>query len=68
MASRAELQAVVERACLAGIRSEIFDEPDNDLGLTAACTEPVCGSTRRVFRRMPLWSERVIYAHSRSPP
>lgn len=40
---------------LAGIRYQTFYEPDNSLGHTALCTEPISGIYRRMFRRFPLW-------------
>lgn len=39
----------------AGIRSVAFFEPDDGLGYTAICTEPVLGSTRRLLKRFQLW-------------
>jgi hypothetical protein len=38
-----------------GIRYAVFYEPDDDLGFTAACTEPLEEPHRRLFRRYPLW-------------
>jgi hypothetical protein len=52
-----DLQISVERACLAGIQIAVFDEPDDGLGITAACTEPLTDPLRRIFRRLPLWRE-----------
>ncbi len=46
----ADLQIAVERATLAGIRLAHFGEPDDSLGLTAACTEPLNAPLRRLFR------------------
>ena len=40
---------------MAGIRYAVFREPDDEMGYTAACTEPLERSHRRVFRRFPLW-------------
>ncbi len=63
--SRAALHAALARLALAGIRSTLFHEPDRDLGTTAACTEPVSGPHRRLFRRYPLWQAP---AGGRGPP
>ena len=41
----------------AGIRSVAFFEPDDGLGYTAICTEPVVGSTRRLLKRFSLWQQ-----------
>lgn len=32
----------------------LFDEPDDGMGYTAACTQ--CVTARRVLRRYPLWT------------
>jgi hypothetical protein len=53
--SEAHLQPAVQRAELGSIRCAVFWEPDDGMGFTAACTEPVCGEARRIFRRLPLW-------------
>lgn len=68
VASRSELQITVERVSLAGIRTALFYEPDDNLGPTATCTQPVAGPIRRIFRRLALWAERVIDARGRDPP
>jgi len=68
VATQHDLQINVERARLAGIRIAVFDEPDDGLGITAACTEPLTGSIKRVFRRLPLWCEQVTSAAPRGPP
>jgi len=36
------------------IRYALFFEPDDGLGFTTACTEPLAGESRRVFRRYRL--------------
>lgn len=46
-----------------GVRWVTFYEPDCDYGLTAACSEPLPLSHRRIFRAFQLWP-----AHSRDPP
>lgn len=65
VASEKDLQIAVEHAHLAGIRMAVFCEPDYNLGITAACSEPLNGVHRRVFRRLPLWREP---APARDPP
>jgi hypothetical protein len=59
------LHAAVARIESAGIRSAVFYEPDDDLGYTAACTEPVSGPARRIFRRLQLWQ---FVSSDRAPP
>ena len=49
------LCAAVARAEAAGVRCEAFYEPDDEMGYTAACTEPLKLCDRRLFRRYPLW-------------
>ncbi|MCQ3929143.1 MAG: hypothetical protein DPW16_01680 [Chloroflexi bacterium] len=56
VANSGELQATIERVQLAEVRIALFYEPDHQLGLTAACTEPISGAFRRLFRRFPLWN------------
>ncbi|MBK9943394.1 MAG: hypothetical protein IPP13_17445 [Kouleothrix sp.] len=46
----------------------MFTEPDDGLGATAACSEPVCGADRRCFRHLPLWQAPDVQARARSPP
>lgn len=43
----------------AGIQYSLFYEPDDNMGYTAACTEPVAGSVRSNFRRFQLFVERT---------
>jgi hypothetical protein len=68
LASLAELESAIERASLFDIRLALFFEPDDDLGLTAACSEPLTGAIQRVFRRFPLWRENGANASARGPP
>jgi hypothetical protein len=68
VATLADLRITVERARLSGIRIALFHEPDHDLGFTAACTEPLTGSIRRVFHRLSLWREPVTHPPARGPP
>jgi hypothetical protein len=66
--SERHLHDAVARAELAGIRCVVFNEPDDHLGDTAACTEPVLARDRRVFRRFPLWVAATERAQARAPP
>jgi hypothetical protein len=68
VASLAHLHDAIARAEHAGIRCVVFHEPDDGMGDTAACTEPITGDARRVFRRFALWGSRAAYAWARSPP
>jgi hypothetical protein len=61
------LRAALHRVGRAGIRCAVFHEPDDQLGDTAACTEPISGAYRRVFRRFPLWSGDTL-SSARGPP
>lgn len=40
-----------------GIRHYLFTEPDMDGRATALSTEPIHGSSRKVFSKYPLWKE-----------
>ncbi len=66
--SELHLQAIVEEAERAGIRCVVFYEPDDDMGFTAACTQPVGAACRRVFRRLSLWSAPSSSKCERAPP
>jgi hypothetical protein len=66
--SEAHLHAAIAAAALAGIRCVVFHEPDDELGATAACSEPITGVARRVFRRLPLWSASAALEWARGPP
>ena len=66
--SEAHLHTVVADAALTGVRCAVFHEPDDGLGATAACTEPIAGAARRVFRRLPLWSAPTTLVRARGPP
>jgi len=65
VASRSALEAALEAGRLAGVRTAAFIEPDRDLGLTAACSEPVAGQARRCFGRFALWAAPGL---ARPPP
>ena len=53
--SEAKLIAVLERLRLHGIQFALFHEPDDEMGFTAACTEPLTSRFRREFRDFQLW-------------
>lgn len=53
--SETYLLATLERIGLKGIRFVVFHEPDDELGFTAACTQPLSAAYRREFRDFPLW-------------
>lgn len=38
-----------------GVETHIFFEPDNNMGYSALCTQPVSGSLRKIFRRYKLY-------------
>jgi hypothetical protein len=54
VSSEPELCDALARLYAEGIRYALFFEPDYGLGFTAACTEPLTGGRRRVFRRYRL--------------
>jgi hypothetical protein len=60
--SQTQLLTVLEGLRLRDVRYVMFFEPDNGLGFTAACTEPLSNRYRREFRDFPLWkpSREVI--------
>ena len=66
--SAAHLHDAVALAELAGIRCAVFHEPDDGMGDTAACTEPISSRQRRAFRRYSLWSTSIAEVWARGPP
>jgi hypothetical protein len=66
--SERHLHAIVSDCAAVGVRSVVFWEPDDGMGYTAACTEPVTAVQRRLFRRLPLWSPILPAAPQRGPP
>jgi hypothetical protein len=68
LSSEAHLRDAVALAEVVGIRCAVFHEPDDDLGETAACTEPISGAYRRLFRRFPLWNATMAGNCARGPP
>jgi hypothetical protein len=57
--SEAKLHAAIAQAAMLGVQCAVFYEPDDAIGYTAACSEPLMGVARRAFRRLPLWSPPV---------
>lgn len=53
--SEIQLLASVEELRLHGIRLFVFEEPDDQMGFTAACTEPLASVYKREFRNFPIW-------------
>jgi hypothetical protein len=66
--SERHLLGAVDRIEAAGIRCVVFHEPDDNLGQTAACTQPVEGRRRRYFRKFPLWRDPGVTGQARPPP
>jgi hypothetical protein len=66
--SELQLRATIEHAASLGIHFAAFHEPDDAMGLTAACSEPVTGIARRAFRRMSLWRIDTALPNARAPP
>lgn len=50
-----ELLAVEESLGCHNIESHKFYEPDDDMGYTALCSEPINGAKRKLFRKYRLW-------------
>ncbi len=53
------LQKFCEVCGNSGIRYSLFYEPDNNLGYTAACTEPITGAIRSRLRRFQLLGGQI---------
>lgn len=53
--SQEQLLEIRDDLDFAGVRSAMFFEPDEDMGYTAFCTEPLEEGKRRLFRRYKLW-------------
>ena len=68
VANERQLFEALERIQAAGIRCAVFHEPDDGIGYSAACTEPLAGSRRRVFRRFSLWDDGHLPLRARPPP
>lgn len=48
------LVALVNRARAAGVPMTLFHEPDDGVGFSAACSAPLTGKERAVFRQCSL--------------
>jgi hypothetical protein len=53
--NESDLESALEFISSKGIRFEKFYEPDDDMGYTSACTEPISGNRRNNFRKFSLW-------------
>ena len=53
--SERELEKALERAQSRGVKCVAFREPDIGNQLTAFCSEPISGNTRKVFSKYPTW-------------
>lgn len=67
VASRLHLLDQLSRIRISGIRYALFFEPDDDMGETSACTEPLTAEYRRVFRSLLLWTPPFA-DFARGPP
>lgn len=59
VSSQARLRDAAAWVEAVGIRCFAFFEPDDAMGYTAVCTEPVVGDARLFFRRFKLWAGPV---------
>jgi hypothetical protein len=53
--SEFNLLATVEKLRDQGIEYILFHEPDDGMGFTAACIQPLSVKNKREFRDFPLW-------------
>ena len=53
--SERRLLATLERISSSGIQFVLFQEPDGQMGFTAACTKPSTVANKHEFRKFPLW-------------
>ena len=65
VSSEARLREAAAWLEAADIRTVAFFEPDDAMGYTALCTEPVQGGSRRFLKRFKLWQQS---ASPRAPP
>jgi hypothetical protein len=54
--TQAELLKLAQRCASRGVEFVMFDEPDDAMGYTALCTEPLHADRRGVLRRYRLWA------------
>jgi hypothetical protein len=66
--SEEHLHDAVTRIEMTGIRCAVFYEPDDGMGNTAACTEPISEDRRRIFKRFQLWRNAETKQRERGPP
>jgi hypothetical protein len=66
--SEVRLLAAVEKVEAADVRCVVFHEPDDGMGYSAACSEPVHGALRCVFRSFSLWKLAEVAQEARPPP
>lgn len=59
------LRRVIEKLTLNHIGFSAFEEPDNDLGLTAVATVPLNAEQRDVLKNYKLWNKND-FSHARS--
>jgi hypothetical protein len=62
--SQKALQRVIDKLALNRIEFVVFNEPDNDLGLTAVATVPLNEEQRAALQNYKLWNEKSLLAHS----
>ncbi len=58
--SETQLLSALEKIALRGVQFTLFHEPDDQMGFTAACTEPLNAIYRREFRDFPLWKSAMM--------
>jgi hypothetical protein len=56
VASQADLLDLAVRCEARAIAFVMFNEPDDGMGFTALCSEPLADNRRKLFRRYPLWA------------
>lgn len=58
------IQRVVQKLKDHRIDFSVFDEPDDDLGLTAVATVPLSAEQRSILQNYKLWNEKSLHAPS----
>lgn len=56
--NKAQLEKALAKTKAAGIRTEVFHEPDWDYGFTAFATEQISEDQRKLFKNYRLWTLR----------
>ncbi len=59
------LRKVIDKLTLNRIEFSVFNEPDNDLGLTAGATVPLNAEQRAILQNYKLWNDND-FLHARS--